>query len=89
MSFSFQYLTYGQEKDYAVEKPIKDCNYAFLDAKGNQVYRVQFIEFIDGDSHASIGLVYLIDEMRYQITAVSQLKKVWKYFFPNSEMKRK
>ncbi|CAG9538878.1 unnamed protein product [Cercopithifilaria johnstoni] len=65
------YLSYGQEKDYAVEKPIKGCNYAFHDIKDNQVYRVQCVG--DGD-HAV--MVYLIDEMRYQNAPVSQLRKL-------------
>ncbi|KAL3997437.1 OST-HTH/LOTUS domain family protein [Acanthocheilonema viteae] len=69
------YLSYGHEKDYAVEKPIKDCNYAFHDTKDNQVYRVQIIG--DGD-HAGVTSIYLIDEMRYQNVPVSQLRKLIK-----------
>uniref|UniRef100_A0A183HP04 Tudor domain-containing protein n=1 Tax=Onchocerca flexuosa TaxID=387005 RepID=A0A183HP04_9BILA len=66
------YLFNGDEKDYAVETPVKDCTYAFHDIKDNQVYRVRCI---DDDSHAGVVLVYFIDQMRHQNVPVSQLRK--------------
>uniref|UniRef100_A0A0R3S532 HTH OST-type domain-containing protein n=1 Tax=Elaeophora elaphi TaxID=1147741 RepID=A0A0R3S532_9BILA len=67
------YLSYGQEKGYAIEKLIKDCTYAFHDTNDNQVYRVQYT----GDGgQAGVVSVYLIDEMCYQDVAVNQLRKL-------------
>lgn len=71
--FSLHYLSSGQGKDYAIEKPIKGCNYAFHDIKDDQVYRVQCI---DDNSRDGVALVYLIDQMRYQDAPISQLRKV-------------
>ncbi|KAM3721868.1 Tudor domain-containing protein [Dirofilaria immitis] len=67
------YLYYGQEKIYAVEKPIKGCNYVFHNIKNNQVYRVRCV---NDNIHAGVVLVYFIDHMQYQDVPVSQLKKL-------------
>ncbi|VDK80501.1 unnamed protein product [Litomosoides sigmodontis] len=67
------YLSCGQQKDFAVEKPIKDCSYAFYDTTDNKVYRAQYIS--DSD-RAGVVLVYLIDEMRCQNAPISQLRKL-------------
>ncbi|VDM92048.1 unnamed protein product [Onchocerca ochengi] len=69
----FHYLFYGEEKDYVVEKPVKDCNYAFHDIKDNQVYRVRCL---DDGGHAGVVPVYFIDQMRHQNVPISQLRKL-------------
>uniref|UniRef100_A0A915Q6V4 HTH OST-type domain-containing protein n=1 Tax=Setaria digitata TaxID=48799 RepID=A0A915Q6V4_9BILA len=70
---SQHYQCLGQEMDYLVEKPIKECYYAFNDVKDNRVYRVQCL---GNGSCAGTVLVYLIDQMRYQDAPVNQLRKL-------------
>lgn len=76
--FSLHYFSYGKGMEYMVDKPIKDCNYAFCDAKYDKVYRVKCIDEVGRDGVVS---VYLIDEMRNQNVPVNQLRKVWNSFF--------